>query len=161
MIKTINGNILDYDKDIIVQQVNCQGVMGGGLASQILNQYPEVPMEYKKHYKQRRSSAIKTAELLGEVQFVDVYDGKVIANVFGQDRIRGGYQDKTVYTEYWALKKGLEQVKEYALANKMSVAIPTYIGCGLANGDWDTVKDIINEVFDDNQLDVTLYHYGR
>lgn len=161
MIKTINGNILDYDKDIIVQQVNCQGVMGGGLAAQILKQYPEVPIEYKKYYKQRRSSAIKTAELLGEVQFVDVYDGKVIANVFGQDRIRGGYQDKTVYTEYWASKKGLERVKEFALENKMSVAIPTYIGCGLANGDWDTVKDIINEVFDDGELDVTLYHYGR
>lgn len=55
-IKIIEGNILDCDKDIIVQQVNCQGVMGGGLAKQILMRYPEVPKEYKKYWAKRKKN---------------------------------------------------------------------------------------------------------
>lgn len=34
MIKTIEGNILDAEEDIICHQVNCKGVMGAGLAKQ-------------------------------------------------------------------------------------------------------------------------------
>lgn len=30
MIKTIEGNILDAEEDIICHQVNCKGVMGAG-----------------------------------------------------------------------------------------------------------------------------------
>ena len=41
-IPVIRGDILRSDTDIIVQQVNCQGVMGAGLAKQIASQYPEV-----------------------------------------------------------------------------------------------------------------------
>lgn len=41
-IEIIEGNILDYKEDIIVQQVNCRGVMGSGLAKQIMNKYPSV-----------------------------------------------------------------------------------------------------------------------
>lgn len=37
----IRGDILQSDADIIVQQVNCRGVMGAGLAKQIASQYPE------------------------------------------------------------------------------------------------------------------------
>ena len=57
-IPIIEGNILDYDKDIIVQQVNCQGVMGGGLAKQILMKYPEVPKEYKKYWTKKKKKKV-------------------------------------------------------------------------------------------------------
>ncbi|WP_370956757.1 hypothetical protein AB3239_10910 [Bacillus subtilis] len=47
MIKIVKGNILDASEDIIVQQVNCKGVMGAGLAKAILNKYPNVKKEYQ------------------------------------------------------------------------------------------------------------------
>jgi len=37
MIKIINGNILDAKETFICHQVNCQGVMGAGLAKAIRN----------------------------------------------------------------------------------------------------------------------------
>ena len=158
-IKIIEGNILDYDKDIIVQQVNCQGVMGGGLAKQILLKYPEVPKEYKKYWTKRRKKIDKTEERLGEVLYVDVDDGKIIANVFGQDHIRKGIEDKEVYTVEDALLKGIEEVKDKAYKLGLSVAIPTYIGCGMANGDWESIRPKIEAIFEYSGVDVTFYHY--
>ena len=34
-MRIVDGDILDIEKGIIVHQVNCQGVMGAGLAKQI------------------------------------------------------------------------------------------------------------------------------
>lgn len=35
MINYIDGNMLEFDADILCHQVNCKGVMGGGVAKQI------------------------------------------------------------------------------------------------------------------------------
>lgn len=48
MIKIVKGDILQASEDIIGHQVNCQGVMGAGLAKQIRNKYPHVYDEYRK-----------------------------------------------------------------------------------------------------------------
>lgn len=48
MIKTVEGNILDAEEDIICHQVNCKGVMGAGLAKQIKSKYPNVYKDYKR-----------------------------------------------------------------------------------------------------------------
>ena len=42
MIKYIKGDILNVTEGIIVQQVNCFGVMGAGLAKQIRDKWPSV-----------------------------------------------------------------------------------------------------------------------
>jgi len=36
-----NQDILDFPGDVIVNTVNCQGVMGKGLAKQVRETYPE------------------------------------------------------------------------------------------------------------------------
>lgn len=42
MIKIREGNLFDSNADIIAHQVNCQGIMGSGVARQIKKKYPEV-----------------------------------------------------------------------------------------------------------------------
>lgn len=158
-IKIIKGNILDYDNDIIVQQVNCKGVMGAGLAKQIMDMYPEVPIEYKNFVVKKMKTLKDTSQLLGETLFVDVYDGKIIANIFGQNNIRTDYMDKTVYTNTEALVEGFKNVKKKAQELGMSVGIPTYIGCGLAGGDWHKIKPLIEDLFEGTNIDVNFYHY--
>jgi O-acetyl-ADP-ribose deacetylase (regulator of RNase III) len=155
-IKVIEGNILMSDKDIIVQQVNCLGVMGAGLAKSIYQRYPEVLKEYRKFCAKPKAQAYS---LLGMVNYVDTYDDRIVANVFGQVGIRKGRDDKKVYTDTNALLKGISNVKRLAEENNFSVAIPTYIGCGLANGDWNEIKNGIEEVFANSDVDVTFYHY--
>ncbi|WP_406590240.1 hypothetical protein [Bacillus atrophaeus] len=51
MIKIVKGNIIDATEDIIVQQVNCKGVMGAGLAKSILKKYPNLKSEYQSFRK--------------------------------------------------------------------------------------------------------------
>lgn len=93
------------------------------------------------------------------VNYVDVYDNRIIANVFGQVDIRKDRNDKTVYTKKEALLKGIQSVEEKARALNLSVAIPTYIGCGLAGGNWSEIKLGIEAIFKESPVDVTFYEY--
>ena len=157
-IEIINGDIMKTDKDFIVQQVNCSGFMGGGLAKTIMKRYDNVKREYKKFHKKALKNLNDKSELLGCVNYVDVYDGKIIANVFGQVDIRKGEGDKTVYTEKEDLFRGIEHVKSKAEVLGLSVAIPTYIGCGLGGGDWNTIKPGIEKIFEGSEVEVAFYH---
>lgn len=49
----------------------------------------------------------------------------------------------------------LIKIRNYAEQEKLTVAVPFKIGCGIANGDWEIVLDIINKVFKD--YSVSLY----
>ena len=146
VIKIIEGNILEAPEDIICQQVNCQGVMGSGLALQIIKKYPEVYTQYRSFCK------IYWDNLLGAICFVKTKN-KIIACLFGQDDYG---RSKKVYTIYHALEYALESTKIYAENNNLSVAIPYGIGCGLANGDWEIVKEMIDRVFS-NYKNVVIY----
>lgn len=154
MIKEQKGNILFAEEQIIVQQVNCKGFMGKGLAEQIRQKYPTVYVEYKKRvelYLKKKKESL----LLGTIQFVKVEEDKWICNIFSQHNI--GYNQR--YTKYEALKEGFMRLKEVAERRNKSIAIPKYIGCGLGGGDWVEVYDIIVEVFKNHE--VKLYDYDN
>lgn len=40
MIKVINGDLFTSKANFIVHQVNCQGVMGSGVAAQVAENFP-------------------------------------------------------------------------------------------------------------------------
>ena len=48
MIKHIKRDIFKSGADLICHQVNCQGVMGSGIAKQVREKYPKVYKEYKR-----------------------------------------------------------------------------------------------------------------
>ncbi|WP_297419058.1 macro domain-containing protein [Clostridium sp.] len=154
MINIIEGNILNAKEDIICQQVNCQGVMGAGLAKQIKNKYPKVYENYRhicQDYKNNKKS------LLGQVIFgIQTNDNKIIANLCGQDK----YGRDKQYTNYSALRKSLNEIYNSvtnvnSTLKGKSIAIPYGIGCGLAGGNWDVVYKMIEDIFKD--YDVTIY----
>ena len=60
MIEYIKGNILNATEGIIVQQVNCMGVMGAGLAKQIRDKWPSVYNRYldKVYYSPKKKMKI-------------------------------------------------------------------------------------------------------
>ncbi|MEL3959498.1 macro domain-containing protein [Caldifermentibacillus hisashii] len=164
MIKIVTGSILNARENIIGHQVNCQGVMGAGLALQIKKKYPNVYESYVKLVNQTKEKykqgCLQTDSLLSACQFVDTHDGKTIANIFGQY----GYGRGKTQTDYEALRKGLYSIKEvvtnpYSLLYQKTVALPYGIGCGLAGGKWNIVYNIIDEVFED--YEVTLYRLAR
>jgi O-acetyl-ADP-ribose deacetylase (regulator of RNase III) len=145
VINFINGNILNAKENIICQQVNCQGIMGAGLAKQIMDRWPKVYSEYIRYCYSEKI-------ILNTALFVLVDRDLIVANLFSQDDY--GRSNK-VYTNYLALESALTKVKIYGMRNKYSIAIPYGIGCGLANGDWKIVSDIIERVFED--YDAVIY----
>ena len=144
-----NGDIFKGYTNIIAHQVNCQGVMGKGIASTIRSKYPKAYNEYIEFSKLNKSN------LLGQAQLVDCGD-RYICHIYGQEYY--GNKKSIVYTSYDALKKSLISLKNKAKSEGLIVGLPYGIGCGLANGDWNVVYNIIKEVFSDYY--VILYKYN-
>ena len=147
-VHVIIGDLLNAKESIIGHQVNCQGVMGSGIAKVLRERYNTLYPSYKPYCDQHQSPD----KLLGKCHIVK--EGSThIANLFGQ--LDYGRQKGRVYTNYEALRTSLTTLREYAVQNHLSVALPYGIGCGLANGDWNVASEILEEVFAD--YDVILY----
>ena len=127
--KIIKGDLLETNADVICHQVNLQGVMGGGLALSIARKYPNVNKCYESYSKKD----------LGEVCMVYT-DDFIVANCFSQR--------EDFNTDYKALRECLLKVRKHMMdCGYRTVAIPYKYGCGIANGDWETVFDIFNDIF--------------
>lgn len=145
MLVHVMNDIFDGQPDrcIMVQQVNCQGVMGSGLAKAIRDKYPEVFHHYRAEFE------LGMLEL-GYTSYIEVEPDKYVANICGQ-KFYG--RDGKQYTNYEALRSGLEDVKMMAEQLKVDVVIPYKIGCVLGGGDWDgVVLPMVEEVFKDGLI---------
>ena len=71
---TVRGNMFDSKAQVLVNPVNCVGVMGTGLAKQFKARYPEMFREYRKSC---RRGLVKT----GEVTLHAVPGGRTVANL--------------------------------------------------------------------------------
>lgn len=148
MIKIIEGNLFRTTAPIIAHQVNCQGVMGSGVARQVRELYPQVYDLYRKK--------CKDGDILGHCQIVRVNSTRFIANLFAQEHY--GY-DGRCYTSLDALHTALSSLALYAAANHLTVAMPYKIGCVRGGADWDTVYQMIDEIFG-GHADVELWRLG-
>lgn len=153
MIKIVKGDITNAKENIICHQVNCQGVMGSGVAKALFTKYPQMKKDYIEYYAEKIESYLPE-DFLGRVIFTRIAKKQYIASIFGQ--LNYGRLKNIVYTNYEALENGLKYVGKIAGDDK-SIALPYFIGCGLANGSWDIVYDIIDRVLGDKN--VVLYQY--
>jgi O-acetyl-ADP-ribose deacetylase (regulator of RNase III) len=139
-MRFVKGNILDAESGIIGHQVNCQLRMGAGLGGQIRAKYPTVYQEYLK------MSPFLPDNLLGKCQIVTVKPGELfVANLFGQWHY---YPRNRVHTDYGALCAAMKALFFWWKNNcheNFPIFLPSGIGCGLAGGDWNVVKSMIEE----------------
>lgn len=146
MLTEITGDLLKIRDGIICHQVNYLGVMGGGvaaaIASDILNKD-----EYDI-YKDYCKRAGRTA--LGTVLFIGCMDRLIVANMFCQDCTQEWRRDSVNgwRTDYDAMRKCLIRVRSVARLQGKAVYFPHNLGCGIAGGDWNTVKYILKDVFE-------------
>jgi len=144
-MKTINGNILDIKRGIIGHQVNCQMVMGAGIAKQIRDLYPAVYNEYMTVMGKAPINA-----RLGRCQMVVVSPTLLFANLFGQFdyRPRG-----IVHTDYTALAMALRNLARwqntFVKKDEFPIYLPYGMGCGLAGGSWEIVEGIVRDAIPD------------
>lgn len=144
--KEIQGSILDTELKYIAHGVNAQDVMGSGVAKVLYTKYPDVKSKYHQF-----CAETDIEDRLGSIVYTPVQsDGKVIINLFTQ--FKYGYDGKR-YVNYGALEDCFCELIDFGIDK---IAVPK-IGCGLAGGDWEVVKEIINRVTKD-KLEVWVYY---
>lgn len=149
MIHEINANLLEQPLDGIIHQANCMHIMGGGIAYRIRTKWPEA---YEADTKTPKADPKK----LGTFSVAVLPSNFHIYNMYSQFGI--GFKRETDYT---AVVEGLEAIREHATANGLrKLGLPKYMGCRLGGGYWPVVREIINEVFlNDDTIDIYICNY--
>ena len=139
MIHYVKGNLLDSNCNYICHQVNCQGVMGSGIARQIRERWPRVYESYI-HFVDAINK--KGEPLLGKILISNISRPTRVVNMFSQDTY--GY-DGGRYTSYDAFANCLMIMKNH-IHKSQSIGFPKNIGCGLGGGNWKVVSALIEEI---------------
>lgn len=121
-------NIFDSSAKVLVNPVNCVGVMGAGLAKQFRDKYPDMFKDYVLRCRRGFQP--------GQLHCWRTPSGQIIANFPTKYHWRD--PSRVQYIE-----DGLEALNSLVLNNRLgSIAMPK-IGCGLGGLSWSTVKPII------------------
>lgn len=152
----IKGNLLDSDCDYICHQVNCQGVMGSGVAKQIYEKWPQVYKEYLLAGREQDigygDKQLSWGYMLGHIQVVPISDSQSVINMFAQENY--GYDGKQ-YTSYEAFSSCLQEIL-LNCKHGSTIAFPFKIGCDRGGADWGVIYHMIVKVLSD-EMEVFFY----
>jgi O-acetyl-ADP-ribose deacetylase (regulator of RNase III) len=122
--------------DILAHGVNCQGVMGSGVAKLVKENFPDA---YEAYKLKGLSYAYGGKNLLGSAGLVQLNSGQFIANLFTQDRYG---KDGKQYVDYAAVSSCFNQL--LSRFTWFHIGIPK-IGAGLGGGNWDIIEKLIED----------------
>lgn len=152
-MKHVIGDITSVQRGVIVHQVNCQGVMGSGVAAALRAKYPAIWEMYKERCDHNTDAGVSTAALLGRAQLVQVGDELWVCNLFSQNYYG---RDGRRYTSYDALDTGLHHLWTQLKPYHGDVHHPL-IGAGLGGGNWEIIKAIIEHRIGSARGETTLW----
>jgi O-acetyl-ADP-ribose deacetylase (regulator of RNase III) len=168
------GDIIQANEQIIIHQCNCVSTYGKGLATIIFKKWKESNI-YSKRTKNSKTGTIDITET--SMTKKKNSHNKIIIGTFSQKYPGKPHKsDDTTNMRIKWFKNCLTQIAEY-IDNKnnnnnnnennndendnneliKSVAMPYFIGCGLAGGDWKVYYKIISDWSNENEIDVVLY----
>lgn len=152
MLHQISGDLTTLTgRFVIVQQVNCQNVMGAGLAKALMTRWPQVASEYHAFCAGRTPQA-----LLGHIQTTIVDPDQFVCNVFGQLRYgRHGH-----FTNEQALLSACEIIVAHASRAQLPVFVPANLGSGLAGGDREQIQAGLAQLARQYSADVYLVDFA-
>lgn len=138
-------------KKVIAHISNDIGGWGAGFVMAISKKWKEPEEAYRtaaKRYLDKNEFLP-----LGEVQFVQVENDIVVANMIGQHKTRST-TSKPI--RYGAVKECLIKVNQFCIDNNATLHAPRF-GSGLVGGDWNKIEEIINSTM---SVPVTIYDFN-
>ena len=175
--RIIKGNLLDFpthDPDnpdhyiginAIAHSCNTRNIMGGGIAKQIKDRYPEAYEADTKAYNTEYDQDGQYVHWLSKFSKAEINskflpDGKrYIYNMYNQANL-GGDRRQVLYEDFWQALKRVEQdlykmnveKHEYDPSAPPVLGLPYGISCGLAGGNWGIIKAMIEDIFLDSPI---------
>jgi len=141
-----NHDLFESNADVLVNTVNCRGIMGKGIALEFKRRFPDCCREYNKAC---RDSVLKPGGLV-YVERRDLFGNKDIVHFATKDHWRG--KSKLQWIDV-----GLQKlINELRKRNVESVAMPA-LGCGLGRLNWEDVKPVVEKYFKCSDIKVEVY----
>lgn len=135
MVRHIIGDLVRDSKDyqVIGHGCNCFCTMGAGIAPQIKAKFPEA-------FAVDCETTAGDINKLGTITYTKIQNDPVVVNLYSQF----GYarQHGKMNLDYEALRSSLRMMKEKFTGKTMGLP---WIGAGLAGGNWELIKQIIEE----------------
>lgn len=163
-MKTVKGDLIQmfmsHQFDIIIHGCNCFNTMGAGFARQIAENFPGA-------LEVDQMTEAGDITKLGNWTIYDFYSAQT--SEYWQkkypEKFKGGANQAilNLYTQYEpgpnlcmpALELGLFKIGKKI--DKMARIGMPMIGCGIAGGNWDEVKVLVEKHMGDNDLTVVEY----
>lgn len=148
-MKEIKGDLIKLAKagefDVIVHGCNCFHIMGAGIAKQIKYNFPAA-------YDIDKTTKKGDPEKLGDISYISIHknyyeNDLIIVNAYTQYNLGRD-------VKYRAIESAFTKINR--IFGKLRIGIP-YIGAGIAGGDWNRIKSIIDKVCPN----VTVVKYER
>ena len=144
-VKFVEGDMFASDCDILVNTVNCVGVMGRGIALEFKNKFPKNFTQY--------ANACRKGTIKPGLMNIFRENGLVIVN-FPTKR---HWRDPSRLDDVEAgLKSFVYEMSTRIDLQGCNVAMPK-LGCGLGGLDWETVGPMIFEYCDGLDQNVLVF----
>jgi O-acetyl-ADP-ribose deacetylase (regulator of RNase III) len=185
-INTIKGNLLDFPPycqtdpneytgiNNIAHSCNCQNVMGGGIAKQIKDRYPQAFEADRERWENEYNDGgnwrcqigdyskaeIKSNSVSGGLIFLPNNKGRVY-NLYTQS----GYSTKSRqvnYEYFWQALKNMQEdllFIQHETGEQQVLGLPYGISCGLAGGNWGIIKAMIEDIFVDSLIKTYIVEF--
>lgn len=147
LFKEIKGDLINIGQtgqmDFIGHGCNCQKLMGAGIALQIKNKFPAA-------FEADQNDERLSTERLGDMTWGTVrsHPMTTVVNLYTQYMPGKDLNLSALRLSLWKLNM---------MFPGKSIALPQ-IGCGIAGGDWEVVREIIREELRD--MDVVIVEYN-
>ena len=143
-MKEIKGNLFKHinEFDVVIHGCNCFSKMGAGFAKQIREKYPIA-------YEVDKNSSLSPNSKLGKITHTGHLTTPTIVNAYTQLNWQGKNN-----IDYDAVKSSMKHVKSNFAGKKMVMPL---IGAGLAGGDWNIIKKIIEDELAGEDVTVVIY----
>lgn len=147
-----NGDLLKLRKSeaqVIVQQCNCSGSTEKGLSKDMMNAFPHSNF-YRDGLKR----------IPGKIRVKGGGNDRYICAMFAQKYPgKPNLTDDTIKMRISWFRECLNNIS--LIKNLRSIAFPDRIGCGLAGGNWETYKHMIEEWSQTLERDIKIFVYTK
>ncbi len=174
--KIVKGDVLVHShnpegKVLIPHVVNTLGVMGSGIAAGIRKKWPRANSEYTRweathSYNVANHEQYLNTELhvhmhdfeLGEVQFVEVSENEIVANMVGQKNI-GPNEFGQPPIRMDSLTECIFRLRKFVIDNKVKSVASCQFGSLRAGGNWADIEVLIKAIFHDVNVEWYTYEF--